>query len=411
MPRQTAVETPMRHSCDRCHSQKLRCARTGAENTGACMHCQRKHVQCVYSFSLPKGRLSVHEPIDADQDPPSTPLPPLTSPPPASPKTLAGQSIIQSIQPSSTSGIPGLLGDGEFPKKGAAEDTDPAWAGPAPVQASPDVLGQSQCTDAQSSISKTGSGETDSGLVTGQLSQLSIRLSRLCRLAQELASPSIQPGNERVRIGSQPLIDATAFDSVASWLAHGSTGFDSFESTRCSTGRPTQEPDIKTPGGVLYYLFSDSHFMLEILRDLHPEVGAMPITTMPSPKESNPFDNVICRLSIGCYSSLMNIYISVLDILEHDAKLSNRAERTALGDIQLVSIVQICSYLIERQNQAIGLYLSAKGSMTVSPWQDPMAKSNEPVLQSPDTANREEMRRLEMEVQQRLSRLRQILYF
>ncbi|KAJ5373056.1 hypothetical protein N7517_005062 [Penicillium concentricum] len=359
MPRQT-VETPIRHSCDRCHSQKLRCTRTGIENTGACIRCQRKHVQCIYSFALPEGRPSVYEPIDADHDPPSTPLPPLTSPPPASPRAI-----------------------------------------------------QSQYTDVRSIISEASSSGSDYDVVIGQLSQLSIRLSRLCRLAEELASPSrssIQPGHERVCVSSEPLIDATAFDSVALWLAHGSTGFSSFESTRSPNGQPTQEPDIKTPGGMLYYLFSASQFMLEILGDLHPNVGAMFTTTIPSPMEFNPFDNVICHLSIGCYSSLMNIYISVLDILEHDAKLSNQADRAVLGDIQLVSIVQICSYLIERQNQAIGLYLSAESS-TVSPWQDLMAKSNRPVLQSPDTATREDMRCLEMELQQRLSRLQQILCF
>ncbi|OQE42163.1 hypothetical protein PENCOP_c004G01025 [Penicillium coprophilum] len=407
MPRQT--ETPMRHSCDRCYSQKLRCARTGIENTGACICCQRKHVPCIYSFSLPKGRPSVYEPIAADHDPPSTPLPPLISPPLASPRAIAGQSIIHSIKPSCVSGIPGLLMDWQFPKD-VAEHTDPRWAGPVPVPASPGLLGQTRHTDARNSISEARSGGADSDIVIGQLSQLSIRLSRLCRSAEELASPSrssIQPGHDLVCISTKPLIDATAFDSVASWLAHGSTGFSSFESTRCPNAQPTQQPDIKTPGGVLYYLFSASHFMLEILRDLYPNIGAMPTTTMPS-VESNPFDSVICHLSIGCYSSLMNIYISVLDILEHDATLSSQTDRGALGDIQLVSIVQICSYLTERQNQAIDSFLSAKSSKPGSPWQD---STSTETLQSSDTAIREEMACLKMEVQQRLSRLQQILSF
>jgi hypothetical protein len=162
---------------------------------------------------------------------------------------------------------------------------------------------------------------------------------------------------------------------------------------------------MKTPGGILYYLFSASQFMLEILRDLHPTAGAM-----PSSMEPNPFNNVIRHLCISCHSSLMNVYISVLDVFEHDAKISNQADRAALGDIQLVSIVQICSYLTERQNQAIDLYLSTEDSTSVS-WQDSMAISDETVLQSTDTSIRDDMRCLKFEVQQRLSGLQHILCF
>ncbi|KAJ5194234.1 hypothetical protein N7491_001570 [Penicillium cf. griseofulvum] len=413
MSRQIAVETPMRHSCDRCHSQKLRCVRASIENTGACIRCQRKHVQCIYSFSLPKGRPNVYKPIDADRDPPSTPLQPLTSPPPTSPGATAGQSTIGSIKPSCISGIPGLLMDWQLSPKNATEDTDPGWAGPVPVQASPDRHDESQHTDGRGSVSEASSSGTDPDIIIGQLSQLSIRLSRLCHLAEELASPSrssIQSGQERDWISSEPLIDAAAFDSVASWLTHGPTGISSFESTRCPNARPTQERDMKTPGGILYYLFSASHFMLDILRDLHPTAGAMP-TTGPSPMEPNPFDNVIRHLCISCHSSLMNVYISVLDVLGHDAKLSTQADRAALGDIRLVSIVQICSYLTERQNQAIDLYLSNEDSTAVSSWQDSMAISDGPVMQSTDTSIRDDMRCLKFEVQQRLSDLQQILCF
>ena len=49
-----------RRSCDRCHKQKLRCARGSNSDGGVCDRCFRKRVQCVYSFSLPKGRPSVY---------------------------------------------------------------------------------------------------------------------------------------------------------------------------------------------------------------------------------------------------------------------------------------------------------------------------------------------------------------
>ncbi|KAL7935506.1 hypothetical protein V8C35DRAFT_299654 [Trichoderma chlorosporum] len=49
-----------RQSCDRCHGQKLRCTRASGSNTGACNRCLRQNAQCVYSFSLPKGRPSMY---------------------------------------------------------------------------------------------------------------------------------------------------------------------------------------------------------------------------------------------------------------------------------------------------------------------------------------------------------------
>ncbi|KAH7322435.1 hypothetical protein B0I35DRAFT_425804 [Stachybotrys elegans] len=52
--------TPRRQSCDRCHGQKLRCVRLGSRTTGACDRCLRQGAQCVYSFSLPKGRPSMY---------------------------------------------------------------------------------------------------------------------------------------------------------------------------------------------------------------------------------------------------------------------------------------------------------------------------------------------------------------
>jgi hypothetical protein len=56
----SAVGTPKRQSCDRCHKQKLRCLRPSDGDGGACERCIRSKSQCVYSSSLPKGRPSSH---------------------------------------------------------------------------------------------------------------------------------------------------------------------------------------------------------------------------------------------------------------------------------------------------------------------------------------------------------------
>ncbi|KAF4119348.1 GAL4 [Geosmithia morbida] len=53
-----SATTARRQSCDRCHGQKLRCTRSGNCDTGACNRCLRQDAQCVYSFSLPRGRPS-----------------------------------------------------------------------------------------------------------------------------------------------------------------------------------------------------------------------------------------------------------------------------------------------------------------------------------------------------------------
>jgi len=55
---------PQRQSCDRCHKQKLRCIRNKNQNGGVCDRCLSKRAQCVYSYSLPKGRPSLHRLAD-----------------------------------------------------------------------------------------------------------------------------------------------------------------------------------------------------------------------------------------------------------------------------------------------------------------------------------------------------------
>ncbi|KAF7596233.1 hypothetical protein BBP40_002766 [Aspergillus hancockii] len=47
---------PKRASCDRCHSQKLRCLRRTSNEEDSCSRCLRQGVECVYSSPLPKGR-------------------------------------------------------------------------------------------------------------------------------------------------------------------------------------------------------------------------------------------------------------------------------------------------------------------------------------------------------------------
>lgn len=45
-----------RLSCDRCHTQKLRCPREDSDDNKGCFRCVAQGSQCVYSRALPKGR-------------------------------------------------------------------------------------------------------------------------------------------------------------------------------------------------------------------------------------------------------------------------------------------------------------------------------------------------------------------
>ena len=62
-----AGATTIRQSCDRCRGQKLRCERDDVGDTGACTRCIRQGSQCVYSYSLPKGRPNQYRLVAADQ--------------------------------------------------------------------------------------------------------------------------------------------------------------------------------------------------------------------------------------------------------------------------------------------------------------------------------------------------------
>ncbi|KAI9687200.1 MAG: hypothetical protein M1820_010504 [Bogoriella megaspora] len=62
-----AGSTSIRQSCDRCRGQKLRCERDDVGDTGACARCIRQGSQCVYSYSLPKGRPNQYRPVAIDQ--------------------------------------------------------------------------------------------------------------------------------------------------------------------------------------------------------------------------------------------------------------------------------------------------------------------------------------------------------
>ena len=109
--------------------------------------------------------------------------------------------------------------------------------------------------------------------------------------------------------------------------------------------------------------------------------------------------------------------MAVLIALQHDAYHGVSMNTTALGNVRLVLAVQLCSYLMDRQQQAVDLCLAPQtplGPLSVNgtyPRKSDLSSSQQPVLPGPvlDTADREVLGDLKDQVQQKLAHLRQTL--
>ena len=294
-----------------------------------------------------------------------------------------------------------------------------------------------------------------------RLSQLSTRLYPLHRSSCALAESagSLDQSKDRSSACRSPLIDDAAFKSVAVWLVHTSSNPNLLFQTdrRHSTLKAT------LTGDTLHDAFSASHHLLEILRSLQVDgvPGASASTSTlstsnstsskeahldfwantpqsmsiqdqstsyfelakPSSSYARPlsqYSNTVVRhLVIACHTLLLNIYIAVLIALQHEADRSSRLptsntdvdicmDPVALADIRLVTVVQLCSFLIKRQYQAVDLYLSPQFPPLPSQ-QHGLSDSYPPSPPLSTTGNREVMSDLKTEVQQRLVRLRQTL--
>ncbi|KAL8649676.1 MAG: hypothetical protein Q9226_005474 [Calogaya cf. arnoldii] len=285
-----------------------------------------------------------------------------------------------------------------------------------------------------------------------RLSQLSTRLYPLHQSSCNLADAAGSSGQSRDR-GQNQLIDDAAFKSVAGWLVQVSANLDS------SSGNDAREAagEKTTAGDTLHDAFSASHHLLETLRCLQADsVHATSSSTSGDLKASSSstgeasldawgnftpplsrsssndedssysekrkgsssyarpscqYSNTVVRhLVMACHTLLLNIYVAVLIALQHDADRWSSSDNdahvdpAALADMRLVLAVQLCSYLIERQHQAVDSYLSP---LSAPPNEG--SGSQQPSSPGSTSAHREVMTDLRMEVQQRLGRLRQSL--
>ncbi|KAI4182071.1 MAG: hypothetical protein L6R41_006222 [Letrouitia leprolyta] len=287
-----------------------------------------------------------------------------------------------------------------------------------------------------------------------RLAHLSTRLYPLhrssCALAETTGSSS-QAGACK-QANQNPLIDDVAFKSVATWLVHISSDMKHPSQNE----RRDLSPNSTSTGDTLHNVFSASHQLLKILRFLQPDAAnkASTLTRTLSPScqtstggahgdlwasitpestssiptsdqntssldlhrtstdtgpSSNQYSETVVRhLVIACHTLLLNIYVAVLIALQKDADRGitcgsshDHCENVmALADIRLAMAVQLCSYLIERQFQAVDWHLSPRL---------PTPTSQQPTPPVSTTADPAVMDDLKIEVQQRMARLRETL--
>ncbi len=291
-------------------------------------------------------------------------------------------------------------------------------------------------------------------LVIAQLSQLSTYLSSLryssYTLAEAAESSSAHPPNGQ----ATPLIHAAALESVATWLAHGqgSANMNTQPSDNGPTKRqdpyPSSTPETKpkSSSGILHDVFSASHRLLEILsylqvrtnvesynsstttspstpstvsssqNSIYPGLAKGPWPSAPSSGSRQSCNNtmeIIRHLVMACETLLLEIYMAVFMALQHDAYHGACMNTMALGNVKLVLVVQLCSYLMERQHQAVDMCLapqtapSTVSSSKTFPDKLDFAGLQQPVSTGPvvGTAGREVLSDFRKQVQQRLAHL------
>ena len=253
---------------------------------------------------------------------------------------------------------------------------------------------------ARSNIERSMGGSTmsmfpdkNASVVIGQLSQLSVHLSSLRSSSYTLAQAADSSFGRGPNDGHFPLIDSAAFESVAAWLAHeeSSANMNPRRSVHISADIPNPWPNSgsqiipRSGPNILREVFSASHRLMEILRHLQA-------------------DDIIRHLVMACEALLLEIYAAILTALQHEAYPGDSMNATALGNVRLVLVVQLCAYLIERQHQAVGQCLAPAVAQKHNL---PSSLPSGPFHLG--TADRESLKDLKVQVQQKLTRLRQML--
>ncbi|KAI3331462.1 hypothetical protein HD806DRAFT_545902 [Xylariaceae sp. AK1471] len=268
------------------------------------------------------------------------------------------------------------------------------------------------------------------------LSQLSTQLSQLLGSSRSFLAENLEPahqsGNQDAASQVKDGIESV-FKFVNTWLVCGPKNTDT---TPCIALGPTKPCDL------LRHVFSASHQLLNILRQVRVDVGTNTpspfATAIPFPEASSPISSgphaeanpaelpndamqgssvIVHHLVLVCVTLLMNIYLSILIALQRSADtlhyLSPERDRNLMepngitdaasrAHLQLVSVVQMCSYFIKRQNQILDVVLSGSNS-------EPMRTSPSQKYKTEQSIPPDHTSQLRSEVERRLRTLQKSL--
>lgn len=271
--------------------------------------------------------------------------------------------------------------------------------------------------------------------IVGQLSQLSMRLCSL----RDKCSIMVKFSGSHLDSKQRPLIHDAAFEPVAAWLTrsdeyvntHMNEAFHNLDSKNPELLHPESGQKQRVPVGgqeILHEVFSASHHLLDTLQYLQIDNGSQQLSTFaantppadpsmqykeffgvgvlppigstqPGVTRTQHCDFIIKHLVMACDTLLLEIYLAVLSALQRDAEPSAHRSRTMMGDVRLVTVVQLCTYFIERQCQAVDLHLASKTPITPPGGIPPKL----------DTADREVLLNLQGQIREILAQLRQTL--
>lgn len=200
-----------------------------------------------------------------------------------------------------------------------------------------------------------------------------------------------------------------------------------------------ETPETRSTGEILHSVFSASHYLLDILQllrresavsdtpnvDLWTGVISEPVhsaqvnnehitsyfdqgfqlTSNPDTPNDSP-SIVVSHLVVACHTQILNIYVTVLVALQHDAAL--KASPLSMDghvedDTRLALLVKLCAYLLERQRQAVDLFFAQLLPLP------PTSSCNLSFPITSPMSNRAMMGHLEVDVQQRLARIQEML--
>lgn len=267
-------------------------------------------------------------------------------------------------------------------------------------------------------------------LSIAHLSRLNARLSQLLGSsrrflaeAQDRQSKNQDPALQ-VQLGIE-----TVFKSTNAWLVHGSASVDTTSSL--SLGQTNAF-------NLLHHVFSASNHMLEILHHVRASVSTSTATSsttaFSSPLASGPggglhvetlttrspsdgghhSHSAVHQLVLVCVTLLLNMYITILIALQRsaDALNSSLRQRATNGvepndhmdgasrtHLQLISVVQLCSYFIKRQNQTLDMMMLS----TQGPLHTPSPREYDPL----HSVSSDAMNDVKIEVEQRLRQLQE----